>query len=80
MQEPHSHVTLPIDTQHVPPHEDVAQCARELWVQYGKPADRDLAIWLEAEHQLLSATETMSVKKSAPAATPQRVKAKPARR
>jgi hypothetical protein len=76
MQEPHSHATLPDDTKHVPLHEDIAQCAREIWVQYGKPADRDLEIWLEAEHQLFSATETKRGKSSGPASIPQRVKTK----
>jgi len=49
--------TRPVDSQHVPLHNDIAQCAQELWLQYGKPADRDLAIWLEAEHKLFSVTQ-----------------------
>jgi hypothetical protein len=44
------------DSECMPPHTEIAQCARDLWVQYGRPADRDLAIWLEAENRLLYAT------------------------
>lgn len=50
--------TRPVESHHEPLHSDIAQCAEELWVQYGKPADRDLAIWLEAEQQLLFAKHT----------------------
>jgi hypothetical protein len=57
MQETHTPISVPDDTKHVPLHNDIAQCAQELWLQYGKPTDRDLAIWLEAEHKLFSATQ-----------------------
>jgi hypothetical protein len=30
----------------------IAQRARQLWVDYGRPAGRDEQIWLEAERQL----------------------------
>jgi Protein of unknown function (DUF2934) len=43
-------------------HTEIEQCARQLWVQQGKPAERDLAIWLEAE-QLLSASATLDAGK-----------------
>jgi hypothetical protein len=55
MKESFIPVTLPADPKLMPLHEDIAQCAQQLWVQYGKPADRDLAIWLEAEHLVHSA-------------------------
>jgi hypothetical protein len=52
MQESTAQVTSTDDTQCAPQHDAIAQCARDLWIQYGQPADRDLAIWLEAEQQL----------------------------
>jgi hypothetical protein len=36
-----------------PLHEEIAQCAHEIWLQSGKPADRDMAIWLEAEQRFI---------------------------
>ena len=46
---------IPTDTTpHVPLHNDIAQCATELWLQYGQPVGRDLEIWLEAEQRLFS--------------------------
>jgi len=74
MQEPHSHIISTDDTKHAPLHNDIAQCAQELWVQYGKPADRDLAIWLEAEHKLFSAAEPSPAKHAEPTSTPVRNK------
>ena len=79
MQEPHAHVISPDDTQHAPLHNEIAQCALELWTQYGKPADRDLAIWLEAEHQLVAATQTSRAKNISPASAPARKPMKSAR-
>lgn len=35
--------------------EDIARQARVLWQGYGQPKGRDLAIWLEAERQVLGA-------------------------
>ncbi|MEO6568492.1 MAG: DUF2934 domain-containing protein [Opitutaceae bacterium] len=35
-----------------PTHNDISQCARELWTQWGQPTGRDEAIWLEAESRL----------------------------
>jgi hypothetical protein len=79
MQEPHSLITSPDDTKHAPLHSDIAQCAQELWVKYGKPADRDLAIWLEAEHQLSSVSQTAKTKNSGSVSTPVRKQAKASR-
>ena len=59
MQESFTSVTSPAITQPAPLHDDIAQCARDLWVQCGRPADRDLAIWLEAEQRLRAATEAV---------------------
>jgi hypothetical protein len=50
-------VPSPAATKPAPLHDDIAQCARDLWVKYGRPADRDLAIWLEAEQRLRAAAE-----------------------
>jgi hypothetical protein len=33
-------------------HELIAHRARDLWRQLGRPADRDLEIWLEAEAEI----------------------------
>ena len=45
------------DNRHTAPlHSDIAQCATELWIEYGRPEGRDVEIWLEAERRLLSAT------------------------
>ena len=38
-----------------PRHDDIAQCARELWAESGRPSGHDAAIWLEAERRLISA-------------------------
>jgi len=80
MQESHTPAINLDDTRPVPLHNDIAQRAQELWIQYGKPADRDLAIWLEAEHQLFSAETTSRGKDSGPASTPVRKQTKAARR
>lgn len=66
MQESHSpsHALSQDDTRHAPLHDDIAQCARDLWVEYGRPADRDLEIWLEAEKRLFSATTRALTQKS----------------
>jgi uncharacterized coiled-coil protein SlyX len=42
-------------TASTPKHDDIAQCARELWIESGRPANRDEAIWLEAERRLVAA-------------------------
>jgi hypothetical protein len=47
--------TSPADPKHVPLNNDIAQCAQELWLQYGQPVGRDFEIWLEAEQRLFSA-------------------------
>lgn len=41
-------------------HDDIALCALNLWLQSGSPANRDLAIWLEAEQRLLSASRAQN--------------------
>jgi hypothetical protein len=80
MQESHTPATTsPAAVKGTPLHDDIAQCARDLWVKYGRPTGRDLEIWLEAEKRLLSATQTQREKNSAPASTPALPSAKPAR-
>ena len=67
MQDSHSpiHTVSLDDTRHAPLHDDIAQCARELWVEYGRPNDRDLEIWLEAEQRLFSASPLAASHKGA---------------
>ena len=43
-------------------HDEIAPHARELWLQQGSPADRDKAIWLEAESRLRATHEGASGK------------------
>jgi hypothetical protein len=50
----HTDSTAPTDTLQTLSHEDITQCARELWAQQGCPEGRDEAIWLEAESRLLA--------------------------
>lgn len=50
----HTDSTAQTDAPHTVSHEDIAQCARELWAQQGCPENRDEAIWLEAESRLLA--------------------------
>jgi hypothetical protein len=46
-----------IATASAPTHDEIAQCARALWTESGRPEGRDGAIWLEAEaeRRLISA-------------------------
>jgi hypothetical protein len=45
-----------VSTQDLAPsHAEIAQCARELWANSGRPVGRDDEIWLEAERRLISA-------------------------
>jgi len=37
-----------------PTHLEIAERAGELWLEYGQPENRDEAIWLEAERQLIA--------------------------
>jgi len=58
MQESPHAVSSPAQAKRKPLHDEIAQCARDLWVEQGRPADRDLEIWLEAEQRLLSTIQT----------------------
>jgi hypothetical protein len=40
-----------------PGHDDIAQCARLLWEQEGRPEGRDVEHWLQAEARLRSGAE-----------------------
>jgi hypothetical protein len=42
----------PSSSSETPPHEQIAERARKLWMERGSPAGRDLEHWLEAEQQL----------------------------
>lgn len=48
-----------------PSHDDVAQCARELWQSYGQPEGRDQEIWLEAERKLAAQAKSAGKAQSA---------------
>ncbi len=43
----------PADTRTLPLEERISHQAHALWEGYGRPAGRDVAIWLEAERQVL---------------------------
>jgi len=58
MQKTHTSDAGLDEPRHAPRHDEIAQCAKELWLQYGQPTDRDLAIWLEAEHRLFAASHS----------------------
>jgi hypothetical protein len=42
------------ETNPSPSHDEIAQCARQLWTESGQPEGRDEAIWYEAERRLIS--------------------------
>jgi len=54
-------------------HDEIAQCARELWTESGQPEGRDEAIWFEAERRVASerrAPREAAVVQPAPASQP----------
>jgi hypothetical protein len=67
------------DLRTLPLEEKIAANAHELWQNYGRPAGRDLDIWLEAERQVLGpdpeislvggASPTGALRQSAPSAS-----------
>jgi hypothetical protein len=81
MKTSHSTVSSMADVKRVPLHDEIAQCAKDLWIRYGKPTDRDQAIWLEAEQQLLAANPPSPARESesASGASSPRAQAKRAR-
>jgi len=44
---------MPAPTRALPLHDEIAVRAYELWEKRGRPEGHDVAIWLEAESQLL---------------------------
>ncbi len=44
---------VPPDTRTLPFEDEISRQAHNLWVNYGCPRGRDVAIWLEAERQLI---------------------------
>jgi hypothetical protein len=83
MQEIKAPSSSPLTAKRAPLHDEIAQCARELWVKYGQPADRDTEIWLEAEQRLNRTAAVVREKASAPVASltrsePAAVAARPA--
>ncbi|HZP58756.1 MAG TPA: DUF2934 domain-containing protein [Opitutaceae bacterium] len=52
-----SPVSHPSEIQGRPSPEEISQLARELWERSGRPSGRDTEIWLEAEQQLIAASE-----------------------
>lgn len=56
-----------------PGHDEIAECARVLWLESGRPTDRDDAIWLEAESRLITARqERAAFTQRRPSLTPRR--------
>ncbi len=49
---PTNHPILP-DTRELPLHAAISHQAHSLWEKYGRPEGRDVAIWVEAERQIL---------------------------
>jgi hypothetical protein len=50
----------PTDTRTLSLETRVASQARTLWEGYGRPVGRDLAIWLEAERQVLGVDDRVN--------------------
>lgn len=50
--EPSAQPALP-DTRELPLHDAIARQAYAIWESSGRPAGRDVGIWLEAERQVL---------------------------
>lgn len=48
---PKSARPAPPEMRH-PSHDEIAECAYELWLQHGRPDHLDQAIWLDAESLL----------------------------
>ena len=44
-----------------PLHEVIAALAYELWLQHGRPDNRDESIWLEAERQLVTERRSLAL-------------------
>jgi hypothetical protein len=40
-----------------PTHEDISSRAQQIWETLGRPADRDMEIWLQAERELQPSEE-----------------------
>jgi hypothetical protein len=53
MDNPPTTPVEPADTRTMPLEKRIARQAYTLWEGYGRPAERDLDIWLEAERQVL---------------------------
>lgn len=50
----------PADTRTLPLEKRIARQAYALWEGYGRPAERDLDIWLEAERQVLGVDQRVN--------------------
>lgn len=57
-----------------PSHDEIAQCASELWTESGCPQGRDEAIWYEAERRLISARRSGALEEAALLLTRRRVR------
>jgi hypothetical protein len=57
-----------IETNPSPSHDEIAQCARQLWTESGQPEGRDQAIWYEAERLLASGRQAPLATATAPQA------------
>jgi hypothetical protein len=54
-------------------HDEIAQCARELWTNAGQPESRDDEFWLEAEHRMILARQKPALAEVTLATLPQPV-------
>ena len=79
MQDSPSAVSSPTSPKRAPLHDEIAQCARDIWIQQGQPANRDQGIWLEAEQRLQTAAAAQGGTNSAPVASLGLPPAQPAR-
>ena len=62
--------TQPADTRTLPLETRIAAQARTLWEGYGRPEGRDVAIWLEAERQILGVDPRVNQQASGAVAEP----------
>ena len=51
----------------LPLHDTISRQAYALWERYGRPDGRDVAIWLEAERQVLGTDDSVRAQEAGPA-------------
>ena len=60
----------PTDTRTLPLETRIARQAYALWDRYGRPTDRDISIWLEAERQVLGVDASVNQQESGAVSAP----------